>query len=648
MPLQQQHQHQPAWLLLLLSAAVLLTAFIAAVWPALHGPFMFDDFPNLAALAKVGDVATWRDLGIYLSENRGFPGRPLAMLSFLPQQGDWPGNPFPFKLVNLLLHLANAGLVFCLARVLVVRAFPALAGATALAALIASAWLIHPMQLSAVLLVVQRMTLLSTMFVLLGLLAYVRGLCSTASSVPRRAAWMSGGIVACGVLGVLCKESAVLLPVYAWVIDRTLLNAQREALPPRLKWLRRFLLWLPTLLVCAYLVYQLRDAFAPIVNREFTVAERALSQPRILWDYLGNLAFPRYGQFGLFHDDVVASKGLLSPWTTLPALIGVLGALGFALSQTRRRPLAAFAILWFIGGHALESSTIPLELYFDHRNYLPLAGPIFSAVVGLATTPSARIRGIGSLALAAWLLASLLATVLYAQVWTSSDRATYFWAEAHPSSVRAQTSYAQRLDESGLTLPARDVMAAALLRRPDDVGLDVGLALLDCRIGSLTPAQVAQLREKLSRASWSLFAYQTMGALQALAANHQCAALTPAAWTSLSDALLSNPAYLAEPGARGNLHYQRHLMAVARGDLDNALSELDETRKYEPDPEIVRLQAKYLADAGLRDEAIRRLRAYDPSTRPLLRRILVDDAAINAAAIRAIEASPPARGTTSR
>lgn len=636
MPMQEASQKPIGWWLIVV---VVLAAFLASVWPALSGPFVFDDFPNLGALAKVGDVDSWRALGIYLSENRGFPGRPLAMLSFLPQQADWPGNPYPFKLVNLLLHLGNGVLVFVITRKLALRLWPLLPAATALSALVAVLWLAHPMQLSAVLLVVQRMTLLSTMFVLVGLWAYVHGLCSDNAGPARRGAWMATGIGLGTLLGVLCKESAVLLPLYAWVIDATLLRKQTLALPPRLQAWRRLLLFVPLALLAGYLLYQLRDAFAPIANRDFTVAERFLSQPRMLWTYVENLAIPRYANYGVFHDDLIPSRGLLSPWTTLMAWIGLFAAIAVGFWQRQRRPLLAFAILWFLAGHALESSTIPLELYFDHRNYLPLLGPLLAIVFYLATCDSSRARQVGGLVLTIWLLACLLATALYAQVWSSSDRMTYFWSQAHPQSVRAQAAYAQHLDEAGLTPVARDVIAAAQKQRPDDVGLDLAIAMLDCRTGALTATALEDLRNKLAHARWSLFAYQTLGALQAMAASGQCPALTPEAWRRLSDALLANPAYLGEPGARGALHYQRHSMAVASGDLDAALAELDETAKYESDPEIVRLQAKYLADAGLPEDAIRRLRAYDPSARPLLRRLLVDDVAINDQAIRAL-ASP--------
>src|SRR5690606_6133690 len=46
----------------------------------------------------------------------------------------------------------------------------------------------------------------------------------------------------------------------------------------------------------------------------------------------------------------------------------------------RRWPLTTFGILWFFAGHVLTSNVIPLELAFEHRNYLPLMGIIVATI----------------------------------------------------------------------------------------------------------------------------------------------------------------------------------------------------------------------------------------------------------------------------
>jgi len=68
--------------------------------------------------------------------------------------------------------------------------------------------------------------------------------------------------------------------------------------------------------------------------------------------------------------------------------------LGLGLGLLRRSPLATFEILFLFAGHRLESTLIPLELAFEHRNYLPSLGLILAAadLIGSATGALARFR----------------------------------------------------------------------------------------------------------------------------------------------------------------------------------------------------------------------------------------------------------------
>jgi hypothetical protein len=620
------------WLL-----ALPVLAFFVLAWPAVHGPFVFDDFPNLAALAKTGAVDSWRALGIYLSESRYFPGRPLAMLSFLPQQASWPGDPLPFKVVNLLLHGANALLLWALLR-RVTAAVMTPDRSRLVAALAAVAWLVHPMQLSTVFLVVQRMTLLATFFVLLGLLAYVHALLATGWSQRARVALMALGVVGGTGLAVLCKESGALLPLFALVLDATVLRDAAQALPRPLQRWRRLLVGVPVALLAAFLLWQLTKVGEPMSYRGYTLGERMLTQGRVLVDYVGKIAFPRYASYSIFHDDFVASRGLLAPASTLPTLLAVLAALGAAIGLRRRAPWFAFGVLWFLAGHAMEAGPLPLELYFEHRNYLPMAGLIAAAAAGLTGLPEGGARRIFGLLAGVWLLLCLLATSLYAQVWASPTRLSSFWAGAHPDSVRAQTYLAQVLFEGGNPGMSRTVVARLAQRRPDDAAPRLTLAFIDCRGGTLKRADVDALAGRLATTQWSRGTIQAMGELRGLVSARACPdALDDAAWLRLSDRLLANPVF-GGATSRGPLHYQRHELAVARGDLARAIAELDATAAVEPDPEIARLQAKYLFDAGLTADAIARLEHYDGSRRPLLRRLLVDDAAINREAVATLRA----------
>ncbi|MEZ5583816.1 MAG: hypothetical protein R3F37_14665 [Candidatus Competibacteraceae bacterium] len=80
--------------------------------------------------------------------------------------------------------------------------------------------------------------------------------------------------------------------------------------------------------------------------------EHLLTEIRALWFYIGLILLPRPAALGIFHDDFVTSTGLLSPWTTLPVILGGLLALGFAIHFHRRQPPLAFGILFFLAAHA--------------------------------------------------------------------------------------------------------------------------------------------------------------------------------------------------------------------------------------------------------------------------------------------------------
>src|SRR3546814_15267577 len=80
----------------------------------------------------------------------------------------WPSDPYSFKYTNLLLHLLNGVLVFACLRSLLHRCSFTAFKAELIAVLTAAIWLLHPIHTATVLQVVQRMTLLSSLFILLG------------------------------------------------------------------------------------------------------------------------------------------------------------------------------------------------------------------------------------------------------------------------------------------------------------------------------------------------------------------------------------------------------------------------------------------------------------------------------------------------
>ena len=626
------------WLILLLIVCAIL------YWPTLHGPFLFDDFPNLSALDSIDHVSSWRDLGIYLSQPRNFPGRPVAMLSFLLQKSAWPDHPLPFRLVNIGVHLLNGVLVFLLTRRIARHWLTdevdgdALERRVLVATVLATAgWLLNPIQLAGVVLIVQRMALLMATFTLLGLLAYSRSLMETSWPVWRRGAWMMLGLGICTGFSLLSKENGILLPIYALALDATVLREPVGRLPAHLSWLRRLLMWPVVLLVLAYLVWQAWSQWGAHGLRDFTPGERLLTEPRVLVSYLDKIFLPRFGLYGLYHDGFVVSHDLFSPWTTAVCLLVLLSFFALGVTGQRRWPLLALATLWYLGGRLLESSTLMLELYFDHRPYLPLAGIMMAFGIGIAQIELPQRRRLCLLASGLWVLACCITTALSARVYTSEDHLAAAWANAQPLSIRAQSYLAQRLLEHGQVARSLQVIDAMQAHYPGNSGLAENKVYLLCRLGSLTSADIARMNDVLRTAPFDRSGFENMSTLRELAATGRCIAFHDDIWLQSVDALLGNQAYGNDGIAAGFLHYQKHLWAVQHGRLDTAIHELDEVYRKDPDAEVPRLQAKYLVSAKLYDQAIRVLRQADYQRLPLLRRLWVDDRAINTADIAEIE-----------
>ncbi len=209
----------------------LLIITALAYWPGLSGDFLFDDFPNIVTNSAIH--AETINLDTLQRAAKAFQpgtliGRPLATISFAIDYSLGGKNPWGYKLVSLLVHLTNVLLIFTLARRLLALPRTGAPWSTAAAFTIAVFWAIHPLQVSSVLYIVQRMETLALTFVLLALLAYLRGRLQQRDGM-RGWPWL----VASGVLasiGLLSKETAVLFPVYTLALELTVLRFEAKSL----------------------------------------------------------------------------------------------------------------------------------------------------------------------------------------------------------------------------------------------------------------------------------------------------------------------------------------------------------------------------------------------------------------------------------
>ncbi len=367
---------------------ILLLGFVIGLiyLPGLPGGFMFDDYPNIVENPNLHlqHLDTDGLLNAAFGGSAGPLKRPLAMLSFALNYWLDGIQPLGYKLVNIGLHIVNSCLVFALA-ILLLRVFPAPAGGLdeprirRMALLAALLWAVHPLNLSTVLFVVQRMTGMVSLFMLLGLVTF----CIGRTRMLRGQTGYLRHFVATGLaflLGLLAKENAVLLLPYLFVCELCIFRF-RTATPGQGQSLRAvyiLIIGVPALLAVYFSVFDNDWLLGNYAIRPFTLYERVLTEARVLWFYIHMLLLPSLISLGIFHDDIAVSTGLFAPPVTALAIAGLALLAGFGAWACRRGWLVGFALLWFLVGHSLESTILPLELAHEHRNYLPSIGPLFS------------------------------------------------------------------------------------------------------------------------------------------------------------------------------------------------------------------------------------------------------------------------------
>jgi hypothetical protein len=593
-------------------AGLLLLAFLV-YRPGLSGGFLFDDFVNLNALGATGRVDDWPAFWRYITSGTADPtGRPLSLLSFLIDARAWPADPAPFLRTNVLLHLLNGGLLFVLLRMLGARLRPLPRHVDAAALLGAALWLLHPLFVSTTLYVVQREAMLPATFILLGLILWVRGTGLLDASPRAGVAWMCVAILVCTPLAMLSKANGMLLPLLAWVLDATVLRGSAPAAASSARthlWLRRVLLIAPSLVLFGYLAIHASRLWEPVADRPWSTVERLLTQSRVLMDYLQALIVPRVLSTGLYNDAYVFSRGLLSPVSTLLAWVAIAGMVVGAFALRKRAPALAAAVLFFFAGHLLESTVIPLELYFEHRNYLPamlLGWPLALALFEWQASEKGKVA-------IALVLVALLASITWqrASLWAQQDRMAWLWAERSPESPRAQATAALFETKSGRADRAIVRLEQRAQARPGDLQLALNLANARCAYRGLSQADIDAVATALRTATaGDQLVYRWLGQSLEVARAGQCRGLTLATIDAWVAASAENPRIRSMEGRRQDLATLRGRLALAHGAPARALEEFDRALRESPTPQTVAGQAAMLATAGCYTEALAHLDTF--------------------------------------
>jgi len=339
---------------------------------SLHNQWQFDDFPNIVRNENVRlKTISWENIKntLYITgKGQQLLNRPLARLTFALNYYIGGADVFGYHVVNLAIHYFAA--IFLFLFIYNSLQLPVLnerynITAYAIAILSVFFWATNPIQVTAVTYIVQRMASMAAMFYIMAMYFYLKG--RTAEGTKKRAAFFS----LCGISAILSfasKENAVMLPVSIFLYDLFLIQGlTSENVKKNLK-----IAILPLLiaLMIGHFCVDLSSILDDYKIRPFTLWERLLTEPRVILFYISLILYPMNSRLTLLHD-VEISRSLFVPWTTLPAIFFILIIIIITLRVSRKWPLAAFCLLFFFLNHIIEGSIIPLELIYEHTNYLP-------------------------------------------------------------------------------------------------------------------------------------------------------------------------------------------------------------------------------------------------------------------------------------
>lgn len=438
---------------------ILSLAAVACYWPGLNGPFLFDDLPNIVANKKIHITdLSWDSIkSAVTSVDSGPLKRPVSIASFALNYYFFGISPYSFKLVNLLIHILNSIAFFVLSVLLLARmhaqyniSFPkrfeywVAAGASLI-------WVIHPLNLSSVLYIVQRMVSLSVLFTLLGMIGYCIGRNRMISGDKNGLIYALGSVTIFGALATFSKENGVLIYLYVFILELFIFqfNVNEQS-----KLHRNFLIafYAVPAAIGLLLIAFFADSIFKLNfydMRQFTMTERLMTEARVLWFYLQLIFSPTLSKLGLYHDYFSFSTSITQPITTLYSIIGLLLLAGIAVYVRKVAPVITLSVFWFLAGHSLESTIVPLELVHEHRNYLAMFGPVLAATYYLLykTNKAESVKLWSGLFIIILLLFGI-ETYARSNIWSSNYRMKVTQLLDHPASARANSDMALLLHNS--------------------------------------------------------------------------------------------------------------------------------------------------------------------------------------------------------
>jgi protein O-mannosyl-transferase len=359
----------------------LIFIFIVTIYAnTFHASWHLDDYANIVdnkyiQLTELSPSALCRVFQPYQNNLHIRLSRPVSYLSLALNWYIGNQQVVGYHIVNITIHILTSGFLYLF--LLSLFKTPRLAGRyegdeNNIALLATVLWAVHPIQTQAITYIVQRMASLSAMFYIAGMFCYIQGRFQ-AKKQPRLTFFSCSMI--CMLLALGSKENAITFPLAIGLIE--IIFFQNYSSTENRKTCIRIVIaaTVATLVLALFLLFaMLPDPLTALQTRSgqrsFSLAQRLMTEPRIVLNYLIQIFYPLLNRFSIEHP-ITLSTSLIAPITTPLSLLSITGMLIFAFLRLHRFPALSLAILFYFLNQIVESSFIPLELVFEHRNYLP-------------------------------------------------------------------------------------------------------------------------------------------------------------------------------------------------------------------------------------------------------------------------------------
>lgn len=339
---------------------------------SLKANWIFDDYNTVVLNKRINDL-NWSFKHLF------YKFRGLSHLTFALNYYFFKLQPFSYHLVNILIHVINSFLVFCLLK-------KTLKGKSLLALIAALFFLIHPVQTQAVSYISQRLESLAALFYLLTLFFYIK------AYQEKRVHQKKGKkpfyfylTLLTALLATTTKETSLTLPLALILYDWFFLSKSFKKLFHQPLWL------LPSLIVFGRVLwvlvlkgfissggfsYQFLEGVTQLIHKrkEITRLIYLKTQINVIVRYI-SLVFVPLG-LRLDYDFPLVTK--FFQWPTWPNFLLILTIFLLAVFNIKKFKLACFGTLFFFLALIPTSSFFPIEdLIFEHRMYLSMVGAAF-------------------------------------------------------------------------------------------------------------------------------------------------------------------------------------------------------------------------------------------------------------------------------